>query len=171
MNLLISLYGYSQTYIRPVQEKESSSWKPVIVDVYEDEKSQNQSDQKNNTSSTNPTVRYAQRINNYDTKIYGNEDITIRRTSVTYDPEYNTCVTLYITNNTIKKIVTIKVNMHYSSEKLQSVDMEEVTKNITVNQEETEMIFLFGNPKPTYALMMLGKITIYFSDGTIQELY
>lgn len=61
--------------------------------------------------------------------------------------------------------------MHYSSEKLQSVDMEEVTKNITVNQEETEMIFLFGNPKPTYALMMLGKITIYFSDGTIQELY
>lgn len=167
----MSLYGYSQTYISPAQGQGGSSWEPVIVDVYEDEKPQNQYNQKNNTSSTKPIVRYAQRINNYDTKIYGNEDIIIRRTSVTYDPEYNMCVTLYITNNTIKKIVAIKVGMHYSSEKLQSVDMEEVSKNITVNQEETEMIFLFGNPKPTYALMMLGKITVYFSDGTMKELY
>lgn len=54
---------------------------------------------------------------------------------------------------------------------LQSVDREEVSENITLNQGETEEIFLFGSPKPTYAFMMLGKISVYFSDGTMQELY
>lgn len=171
MGLLISLYGYSQSHINPIQTDKNSTWQPVIVDIYKNEKSQNKSNQKNNTSSTKTTVHYTQRINNYDTKVYGNDDITIRRTSVTYDPQYNMCVTLHITNNTIKKIVAIKVRMHYSSKELQSVDMEEVTKDITIDQEETEMIFLFGNPNPTYAFMMLGKIIVYFSDGTMQEMY
>lgn len=60
------------------------------------------------TTSTKPTIHYAQRVNNYDIKIYGNEDITIRRTSVTYDPHYNMCVTLNITNNTNKKLQLLK---------------------------------------------------------------
>lgn len=147
----LALKGYSQ------------EWKPIIT--FPDESKTN-----GTVSRKSTRIKYPERKNNFETKRYGNSSITIYRTSVTYDPKYNMCVTLSITNNTIKKIVAIKVSMHYSSEKLQSVNREEVTKNITVNPEGTEMIFLFGNPKPTYALMMLGKITVYFSDGTMKEL-
>lgn len=138
----------------------SQEWKPIIT-----------LPTQSKTNGTVPTKPTTQRKNNYVTKKYGNSDITIFRTSVTYDPQYNMCVTLNITNNTNKKIAAIKVRMHYSSKELQSVDAEEVSENITITQEETEKIFLFGNPQPTYALMMLGKITVYFSDGTMEELY
>lgn len=150
--IILELKGYSQ------------EWKPIIT--FPDES------KTNGTVSTKSTrSKYPERKNNYETKRYGNSDITIYRTSVTYDPQYNMCVTLNIANNTMKNIVAIKVVIHYSSRELQSVDMEEVSENITVNQEETEKIFLFGNPQPTYTFMMLGKITVYFSDGTKQELY
>lgn len=142
----------------------SQEWKPIIT--FPDE------NKSNGTISTKSTrVKYPERKNNYETKRYGNSDITIYRTSVTYDPQYNMCVVLSITNNTTRKIVAIKVGIYYSSKKLQSVDREEVSKNITINQGETEEIFLFGCPKPTYAFMMLGKIFVYFADGTMQKLY
>lgn len=48
ISLLISLYGYSQTYIRPAQRQGGSSWEPVII--YEDEESQTKSDRENNIS-------------------------------------------------------------------------------------------------------------------------
>ena len=50
MSLLISLYGYSQTYKKSVQGKDNSSWEPVIVSVYEDAKSQTKSNRNNNIS-------------------------------------------------------------------------------------------------------------------------
>lgn len=70
----------------------SQEWKPIITLPTESK--------TNGTVSTKPTT---QRKNNYVTKKYGNSDITIFRTSVTYDPQYNMCVTLNITNNTNKK--------------------------------------------------------------------
>ena len=50
ISLLMSLYGYSQTYISPAQGQGGSSWKPVIVDVYEDEESQTKPARENNIS-------------------------------------------------------------------------------------------------------------------------
>lgn len=50
MGLLTSLCGYSQSYIIPIQTKDNSTWKPVIVDVYQNEKSQYKSNKRNNTS-------------------------------------------------------------------------------------------------------------------------
>lgn len=142
----LALDGYSQ------------EWKPTITSSTP------------TTTKTTP-VRSTVRKNNYDIKVYGNNDIIVRRTSITYDPKYNMCVTLQITNNTTnKKIVAIKAEMHYSSEELRSVDMETVTKEVTVHSEEAETIFLFGNPHPTYTFMMMGDIIIYFSDGTTQKI-
>lgn len=98
----LALDGYSQ------------EWKPIIT---------------SSPTTTKTTPRSTVRKNNYDIKVYSNNDIIVRRTSITYDPKYNMCVTLQITNNTTnKKIVAIKAEMHYSSEELRSVDMETVTK-------------------------------------------
>ena len=153
---LTSLYGYSQSKTTVIQSKETSTWKPVITI-------------RNPTKTT--TTCSTVRKNNNDIKEYGNEDIIVRRTSVTYDPQYNMCVTLQITNNTTnKKIVAIKADIHYSSEELRSVDMETVSKEVTVRSEETETIFLFGDPYSTYTFMMMGDIIIYFSDGTTQKI-
>lgn len=142
----LALNGYSQ------------EWKPIITSSTP------------TTTKTTP-VRSTVRKNNNDIKVYGNNDVIVRRTNITYAPQYNMCVTLQIINNTTnKKIVAIKAEIHYSSEELHSVDMEAVTKEVTVHSEESETIFLFGNPHPTYTFMMMGDIVIYFSDGTTQKI-
>ena len=153
---LTSLYGYSQSKTTVIQSKETSTWKPVITI-------------RNPTKTT--TTRSTVRKNNNDIKEYGNEDIIVRRKSVTYDPQYNMCVTLEITNNSSnKKVIAIQARIHYSSSELKSVDAEDVTAEVIVEPEESNWAFLFGNPKPTYKFMMMGRIIIYFSDGTTQEI-
>lgn len=129
----------------------SQEWKPIIT--YPN---------KSNTTSTT-----TKRSNTGNTS----NDITVRRKSVTYDPQYNMCVTLEVTNNSSnKKVIAIKARIHYSSSELKSVDAEDVTTKVIVEPEESNWAFLYGNPKPTYKFMTMGKIIIYFSDGTTQEI-
>ena len=81
------------------------------------------------------------------------------------------CVTLEVTNNSSnKKVIAIKARIHYSSSELKSVDAEDVTAKVIVESEESNWAFLYGNPKPTYKFMTMGRIIIYFSDGTMQEI-
>lgn len=47
---------------------------------------------------------------------------------------------------------------------------EDVTAKATVEPEESNWAFLYGNPKPTYKFMTMGKIIIYFSDKTTKEI-
>ena len=139
----LALDGYSQ------------EWKPIIT--YPN---------KSNTTTTTSTTT-SSRTNTWNTS----NDITVRRKSVTYDPQYNMCVTLEITNNSSnKKVIAVKAKIHYSSSELKSVDAEDVTTKVTVEPEESNWAFLYGNPKPTYKFMTMGKIIIYFSDGTTQEI-
>ncbi|MBV4206836.1 hypothetical protein PZH41_04360 [Phocaeicola vulgatus] len=139
----LALDGYSQ------------EWKPIIT--YPN---------KSNTTTTTSTTT-SSRTNTWNTS----NDITVRRKSVTYDPQYNMCVTLEITNNSSnKKVIAVKAKIHYSSSELKSVDAEDVTTKVTVEPEASNWAFLYGNPKPTYKFMTMGKIIIYFSDGTTQEI-
>ena len=129
----------------------SQEWKPIITYL-----------NKSNTTSTTTN-----RSNTWNTS----NDVTVRKKSVTYDPQYNMCVTLEITNNSSsKKVIAVKARIHYSSAELKSVDAEDVRANVTVEPEESNWVFLYGNPKPTYKFMTMGKIIIYFSDGTTQEI-
>ena len=129
----------------------TQEWKPIIT--YPN---------KSNTTSTT-----TKRSNTWNTS----NDITVRRKSVTYDPQYNMCVTLEITNNSSnKKVIAVKARIHYSSSELKSVDAEDITAKVIVEPEESNWAFLYGNPKPTYKFMTMGKIIIYFSDGTMQEI-
>lgn len=139
----LALDGYSQ------------EWKPIIT--YPN---------KSNTTTTTSTTT-SSGTNTWNTS----NDVTVRRKSVTYDPQYNMCVTLEITNNSSnKKVIAVKARIHYSSSELKSVDAEDVTTKVTVEPEESNWAFLYGNPKPTYKFMTMGKIIIYFSDGTTQEI-
>ncbi len=141
--VILALDGYSQ------------EWKPIIT--YPN---------KSNTTTTTSTTT-SSRTNTWNTS----NDVTVRRKSVTYDPQYNMCVTLEITNNSSsKKVIAVKARIHYSSSELKSVDAEDVTTKVTVEPEESNWAFLYGNPKPTYKFMTMGKIIIYFSDGTTQEI-
>lgn len=136
----LALDGYSQ------------EWKPIIT--YPN---------KSNTTTSTTTKR----SNTGNTS----NDITVRRKSVTYNPQYNMCVTLEITNNSSnKKVIAVKARIHYSSSELKSVDAEDITAKVIVEPEESNWAFLYGNPKPTYKFMTMGKIIIYFSDGTTQEI-
>lgn len=140
----LTLDGYSQ------------EWKPIIT--YPN---------KSNTTTTTCTTT-SSRTNTWNT----GDDVTVRRKSVTYDPQYNMCVTLEITNNSSnKKVIAIKARIHYLSSELKSVDAEDVTTKVKVEPEESNWAFLFGNPKPTYKFIMMRKIIIYFSDGTTQEIF
>ena len=116
---------------------------------------------------SNTTTTTSSRTNTWNTS----NDVTVRRKSVTYDPQYNMCVTLEITNNSSnKKVIAVKARIHYSSSELKSVDAEDITAKVIVEPEESNWAFLYGNPKPTYKFMTMGKIIIYFSDGTMQEI-
>ena len=126
----------------------SQEWKPIIT----------------YPNKSNTTTTTSSRTNTWNTS----NDVTVRRKSVTYDPQYNMCVTLEITNNSSnKKVIAVKAKIHYSSSELKSVDAEDVTTKVTV---ESNWAFLYGNPKPTYKFMTMGRIIIYFSDGTMQEI-
>ena len=118
-------------------------------------------------NKSNTTTTTSSRTNTWNTS----NDVTVRRKSVTYDPQYNMCVTLEITNNSSnKKVIAVKARIHYSSSELKSVDAEDITAKVIVEPEESNWAFLYGNPKPTYKFMTMGKIIIYFSDGTMQEI-
>ena len=129
----------------------SQEWKPIIT----------------YPNKSNTTTTTSSRTNTWNTS----NDVTVRRKSVTYDPQYNMCVTLEITNNSSnKKVIAVKARIHYSSSELKSVDAEDITAKVIVEPEESNRAFLYGNPKPTYKFMTMGKIIIYFSDGTMQEI-
>lgn len=129
----------------------SQEWKPIIT----------------YPNKSNTTTTTSSRTNTWNTS----NDVTVRRKSVTYDPQYNMCVTLEITNNSSnKKVIAVKARIHYSSSELKSVDAEDITAKVIVEPEESNWAFLYGNPKPTYKFMTMGKIIIYFSDGTMQEI-
>ena len=129
----------------------SQEWKPIIT----------------YPNKSNTTTTTSSRTNTWNTS----NDVTVRRKSVTYDPQYNMCVTLEITNNSSnKKVIAVKARIHYSSSELKSVDAEDITAKVIVEPEESNWAFLYGNPKPTYKFMTMGRIFIYFSDGTMQEI-
>ena len=129
----------------------SQEWKPIIT----------------YPNKSNTTTTTSSRTNTWNTS----NDVTVRRKSVTYDPQYNMCVTLEITNNSSnKKVIVVKARIHYSSSELKSVDAEDITAKVIVEPEESNWAFLYGNPKPTYKFMTMGRIIIYFSDGTMQEI-
>ena len=129
----------------------SQEWKPIIT----------------YPNKSNTTTTTSSRTNTWNTS----NDVTVRRKSVTYDPQYNMCVTLEITNNSSnKKVIAVKARIHYSSSELKSVDAEDITAKVIVEPEESNWAFLYGNSKPTYKFMTMGKIIIYFSDGTMQEI-
>lgn len=129
----------------------SQEWKPIIT----------------YPNKSNTTTTTSSRTNTWNTS----NDVTVRRKSVTYDPQYNMCVTLEIINNSSnKKVIAVKARIHYSSSELKSVDAEDITAKVIVEPEESNWAFLYGNPKPTYKFMTMGKIIIYFSDGTMQEI-
>ena len=129
----------------------SQEWKPIIT----------------YPNKSNTTTTTSSRTNTWNTS----NDVTVRRKSVTYDPQYNMCVTLEITNNSSnKKVIAVKARIHYSSSELKSDDAEDITAKVIVEPEESNWAFLYGNPKPTYKFMTMGKIIIYFSDGTMQEI-
>ena len=129
----------------------SQEWKPIIT----------------YPNKSNTTTTTSSRTNTWNTS----NDVTVRRKSVTYDPQYNMCVTLEITNNSSnKKVIAVKARIHYSSSELKSVDAEDITAKVIVEPEESNWAFLYGNPKPTYKFMTMGKIIIYFSDGKMQEI-
>lgn len=129
----------------------SQEWKPIIT----------------YPNKSNTTTTTSSRTNTWNTS----NDVTVRRKSVTYDPQYNMCVTLEITNNSSnKKVIAVTIRIHYSSSELKSVDAEDITAKVIVEPEESNWAFLYGNPKPTYKFMTMGKIIIYFSDGTMQEI-
>lgn len=129
----------------------SQEWKPIIT----------------YPNKSNTTTTTSSRTNTWNTS----NDVTVRRKSVTYDPQYNMCVTLEITNNSSnKKVIAVKARIHYSSLELKSVDAEDITAKVIVEPEESNWAFLYGNPKPTYKFMTMGRIIIYFSDGTMQEI-
>ena len=129
----------------------SQEWKPIIT----------------YPNKSNTTTTTSSRTNTWNTS----NDVTVRRKSVTYDPQYNMCVKLEITNNSSnKKVIAVKARIHYSSSELKSVDAEDITAKVIVEPEESNWAFLYGNPKPTYKFMTMGKIIIYFSDGTMQEI-
>ena len=129
----------------------SQEWKPIIT----------------YPNKSNTTTTTSSRTNTWNTS----NDVTVRRKSVTYDPQYNMCVTLEITNNSSnKKVIAVKARIQYSSSELKSVDAEDITAKVIVEPEESNWAFLYGNPKPTYKFMTMGKIIIYFSDGTMQEI-
>ena len=129
----------------------SQEWKPIIT----------------YPNKSNTTTTTSSRTNTWNTS----NDVTVRRKSVTYDPQYNMCVTLEITNNSSnKKVIAVKARIHYSSSELKSVDAEDITAKVIVEPEESNWAFLYGNPKPTYKFTTMGKIIIYFSDGTMQEI-
>ena len=129
----------------------SQEWKPIIT----------------YPNKSNTTTTTSSRTNTWNTS----NDVTVRRKSVTYDPQYNMCVTLEITNKKKKKkVIAVKARIHYSSSELKSVDAEDITAKVIVEPEESNWAFLYGNPKPTYKFMTMGKIIIYFSDGTTQEI-
>ena len=129
----------------------SQEWKPIIT----------------YPNKSNTTTTTSSRTNTWNTS----NDVTVRRKSVTYDPQYNMCVTLEITNNSSnKKVIAVKARIHYSSSELKSVDAEDITAKVIVEPEESNWAFLYGNPNPTYKFMTMGKIIIYFSDGTMQEI-
>ena len=129
----------------------SQEWKPIIT----------------YPNKSNTTTTTSSRTNTWNTS----NDVTVRRKSVTYDPQYNMCVTLEITNNSSnKKVIAVKARIHYSSSELKSVDAEDITAKVIVEPEESNWAFLYVNPKPTYKFMTMGKIIIYFSDGTMQEI-
>lgn len=129
----------------------SQEWKPIIT----------------YPNKSNTTTTTSSRTNTWNTS----NDVTVRRKSVTYDPQYNMCVTLEITNNSSnKKVIAVKARIHYSSSELKSVDAEDITAKVIVEPEESNWAFLYGNPKPTYKFMTMGKIIDYFSDGTMQEI-
>ena len=90
----LALDGYSQ------------EWKPIIT-------------YPNKSTTTTTSTTTSSRTNTWNTS----NDITVRRKSVTYDPQYNMCVTLEITNNSSnKKVIAVKAKIHYSSSELKSVD-------------------------------------------------
>ena len=129
----------------------SQEWKPIIT----------------YPNKSNTTTTTSSRTNTWNTS----NDVTVRRKSVTYDPQYNMCVTLEITNNSSnKKVIAVKARIHYSSSELKSVDAEDITAKVIVEPVESNWAFLYGNPKPTYKFMTMGRIIIYFSDGTMQEI-
>ena len=129
----------------------SQEWKPIIT----------------YPNKSNTTTTTSSRTNTWNTS----NDVTVRRKSVTYDPQYNMCVTLEITNNSSnKKVIAVNARIHYSSSELKSVDAEDITAKVIVEPEESNWAFLYGNPKPTYKFMTMGRIIIYFSDGTMQEI-
>ena len=129
----------------------SQEWKPIIT----------------YPNKSNTTTTTSSRTNTWNTS----NDVTVRRKSVTYDPQYNMCVTLEITNNSSnKKVIAVKARIHYSSSELKSVDAEDITAKVIVEPEESNWAFLYGNPKPTYKFMTMGKIIIYSPDGTMQEI-
>ena len=129
----------------------SQEWKPIIT----------------YPNKSNTTTTTSSRTNTWNTS----NDVTVRRKSLTYDPQYNMCVTLEITNNSSnKKVIAVKARIHYSSSELKSVDAEDITAKVIVEPEESNWAFLYGNPKPTYKFMTMGRIIIYFSDGTMQEI-
>ena len=129
----------------------SQEWKPIIT----------------YPNKSNTTTTTSSRTNTWNTS----NDVTVRRKRVTYDPQYNMCVTLEITNNSSnKKVIAVKARIHYSSSELKSVDAEDITAKVIVEPEESNWAFLYGNPKPTYKFMTMGRIIIYFSDGTMQEI-
>ena len=129
----------------------SQEWKPIIT----------------YPNKSNTTTTTSSRTNTWNTS----NDVTVRRKSVTYDPQYNMCVTLEITNNSSnKKVIAVKARIHYSSSELKSVDAEDITAKVIVEPEESNWAFLYGNPKPTYKFMTMGKIIIYFPVGRMDEI-
>ena len=129
----------------------SQEWKPIIT----------------YPNKSNTTTTTSSRTNTWNTS----NDVTVRRKSVTYDPQYNMCVTLEITNNSSnKKVIAVKARIHYSSSELKSVDAEDITAKVIVEPEESNWAFLYGNPKPTCGPAVAKGAAARLSDGTMQEI-
>ena len=102
----------------------SQEWKPIIT----------------YPNKSNTTTTTSSRTNTWNTS----NDVTVRRKSVTYDPQYNMCVTLEITNNSSnKKVIAVKARIHYSSSELKSVDAEDITAKVIVEPEESNWAILY----------------------------
>lgn len=99
------------------------------------------------------------------------EKASVRKVNVSYDPQYNMCVTIKVTNNEYnKRIVGVKATIHYISNENNSVDAEDVTAKANIAAENSGLVYLYGNPKPTYKYMMLGEVVVYYSDGTKEKI-
>ena len=99
------------------------------------------------------------------------EKASVKKVNVSYDPQYNMCVTIKVTNNEYnKRIVGVKATIQYISNEKNSVDAEDVTAKTNIAAENSDLVYLYGNPKPTYKYMMLGEVIVYYSDGTKEKI-